>query len=737
MHARRKAAEKKQVIFSDEFYSDMNFGEVLDAVLIRSPLSHGRIRAVEFDPKAKIPEDCRLITGKDFPLKSSVSILGTDIPLLCDGEIRHKGEPVALLVGGSRETLHELEKSVRVRLDEADLKNNVSEFVRNYGSAAIQIKDGEPARTPFSRPGGPLSVRPESAGILARRKVSFGDTAEIFSDEERAAFIVEGVWKNRISCKSNKECQGAVAQIKGGNLHIFTPSKWISRTLGTVSQVTGFPEDKIFITRTKVLAESTNALWQNGILASLAAVAAMLTGKTVRLSLSRQEQEDFIENSGSISIRHKTAIDKNGILSAMDISIDYDAGSYNPFASYVLDRLVIAAAGIYGCKNVLIRARARRSVNPPFSQSLSMLDSQAFFAMENQIQKIAEKTGLSPVDLRQMNKSDGRQAGPFSFSFGRAGDAINAVAARSDFMRKYTIARMAEQGRLELAGSLSYSPPFRGVGMACAFEGSAFPGEDFEREGISLQVSVTAEKDVVVHALPSSPSVKDIWTRIILDNIDVDKRSIVFSGEKSEEGPKKRNSPDSLPPEALAGNASIKSILLKKCAEGIKRKKLDGAPFSVRKSLYSSKKKLWDGVKFSGRPFYNTAFGTCTVELELDQCTFRENLRRICVIIDGGRILDQKGAENAVQRAVQDCLATLVQDESLTCPAISVQFTQSDEEPKQIGALVHSILPAAYTSALSQALACTVDFLPLRSDSLFKVMEKNENMKRFRGESKK
>ena len=55
-------------------------------------------------------------------------------------------------------------------------------------------------------------------------------------------------------------------------------------------------------------------------------------------------------------------------------------------------------------------------------------------------------------------------------------------------------------------------------------------------------------------------------------------------------------------------------------------------------------------------------------------------------------------------------------------PAVSVQFTQSDDEPKQIGHLVFSILPAAYTSALSQALASTVNSLPLKTDSLFKIL---------------
>ena len=130
--------------------------------------------------------------------------------------------------------------------------------------------------------------------------------------------------------------------------------------------------------------------------------------------------------------------------------------------------------------------------------------------------------------------------------------------------------------------------------------------------------------------------------------------------------------------------------------------------------------------EFKGSPYYNTAFGACSLELELDSTTFREKIKKICVIIDGGKILHPKAAENAVHRSVQRCLSTLVNGDSLFSPApqISVQFTQSEEEPKQIGHLVFSMLPAAYTSALSQALAVTVSSLPLSTNSIFNILER-------------
>ncbi|MBB5225542.1 hypothetical protein DYE50_03225 [Treponema ruminis] len=724
MCAKRKSAAKKKVLFSEEFYSDMSAPDMLYAVTITSPFSYGRIASIDFNPGTKIPENYHLFTYRDIPGEKKVKILDSEVPVFSTGEISYKGEPIAILVGPDKEILEELKNDVRVQLDKNELQKDESRFARAYNYLTVSLKDGSAIEQSLIALRNTLEDFSKPRQVIAKRRLIVGDVDKSFADEEKTAFLVEGKWNNHIHYKSNKETEGCLCYVKGGNLHIFTPCQWISQLTKTVSDVTGFPKEKIFITRTLISHKTTNALWFSGIIVSQAAVAAIKTGAPVKYSLSRESQEELMELPPEISISHKTALDSKGLISAMDISIEYDSGSYNPCAQDILDRLTLAAAGIYNCKNVRVNARAFKSHNPPSSIHLAMLDSYSFFAVENQIQKIAEVTGFSPVELRQMNKAGGLQKStkPFTFSFGRSSDAINAVAIRSDFKRKYAVARLSESGKYEQYDSSIYSPPSRGIGLACAFDGSGYLGPFFEKSNLSMQISVSEEKKLIVHAYPPSNSIREIWTKLITDNIEIDKRNIVFTNETIEETGKTKTSALVIP-ETLIGTVSIKTILLKKCLDSIKRKKIDGTSFSVKKSLPPSRLKLWNQEEFSGLPYYNTAFGTCTVELEFDSCTYRENIKRICVIIDGGKILSPKAAENAVHRSIQRCLAMLVDEAPLSCPAISVQFMQSEEEPKQIGHLVYSILPAAYTSALSQALAQPVSHLPLQTDSLFKICE--------------
>ena len=60
-------------------------------------------------------------------------------------------------------------------------------------------------------------------------------------------------------------------------------------------------------------------------------------------------------------------------------------------------------------------------------------------------------------------------------------------------------------------------------------------------------------------------------------------------------------------------------------------------------------------------------------------------------------------------------------------PAISIQFIQSEDEPKQLGDIAASLLPAAYCSALSQAVGETITNMPVQTDTVYKLTEKLKN----------
>jgi xanthine dehydrogenase molybdopterin-binding subunit B len=55
-------------------------------------------------------------------------------------------------------------------------------------------------------------------------------------------------------------------------------------------------------------------------------------------------------------IRHRTALDKDGKLLAMDIDVATDGGAYATLSSTVLSRATLHSPGPYVCPNVRVRS---------------------------------------------------------------------------------------------------------------------------------------------------------------------------------------------------------------------------------------------------------------------------------------------------------------------------------------------------------------------------------------------
>jgi hypothetical protein len=139
-------------------------------------------------------------------------------------------------------------------------------------------------------------------------------------------------------------------------------------------------------------------------------------------------------------------------------------------------------------------------------------------------------------------------------------------------------------------------------------------------------------------------------------------------------------------------------------------------------------KKHWNKENFSGIPFHTTSFASAVVEVELNPDTYKAKIKGIWLIIDCGEILSIKAAENTIRLEVQKELQGLVQDEKIILPpnGLKVCFVESKNNPGQIGNLVHKVIPAAFTSALSQATSDLIYKIPVQEETLYEIAINNE-----------
>ena len=333
MGATRKTKEtQKNLIFSNEFYSDMEMDGMLHAILIRSPVSSAQLIGISHP---SLPEGYYLFSANDICGKKTIQTLGLEIPVFCTGEIRYVGEPLGILVGADEKKLRELANGVEIRYED-------------------RINDGK--------------------ALLAERNISTTDDIGHFFDE--ADFTVEDTWISHIHPKNYSEPNGAFCYMKDNALYVYTPSQWLSHMRDSLAAVTMLGKNAIVITRTQFSELDTNTLWVDSQIAAQVCTAVLKTQKPVKLVLTREEQQQFIENTAPVSITHRTALNKNGEITAADISITVEGGAYNPFAREFIDRLCIASCNVYAPHAVRICGKVYSS--PSFAAS-EICDAHHYF----------------------------------------------------------------------------------------------------------------------------------------------------------------------------------------------------------------------------------------------------------------------------------------------------------------------------------------------------------------------
>ena len=666
------------------YFSDLTSANMIYTKIVRSPITKGRIKSLTLED---IPEGYFLFTAADFGEENYVETLDIQTEILASSEIYYKGQPIALLAGPVFTDLLDLEKNIKMEF-EKDPASKIKE--KEYPYAQRFIRNGK-------------AQKPE-------------EFTKLFSKKN---YDIKGTWTSVLNAPSCNEANGAFCTFDKNILTISTPTQWPKHLQENIKRIFNLKTEEVFIRKTISSGPHTNTIWQNTVIAVMASLVAIKTGKTAQLVLSREEHFEYLIKKSPISIKIRSAVKKDGIIEAVQVLIELDSGYHNPFAAEILDRLVIAANNIYSVRNIEIIAKAYESYTPPVSFNIECIDSQAFFAIENQMQKICNVTGFLPDELRMKN-FERKFSLPFTFTNEKVREAFSAIEKMYDVNRKFISYRMESKNRKIDIKDL-HNFPLRGIGVACGFNGIGYFGSNIFACNQKMEATLESDGTLEIHALQPSASTLEVWKNTAAQILEIDPKQIKLNSifDVNE---------DLSVPENVYANVSVMTYLLKKCCQDIQSKRFrKPLPITSTKGFTSAQKKVWNKEKFSGSPFFLSSFGTVVLELEINPYTYKIYIKNVKAVLNAGKIGIPKIAENSVKLSIQHALTELVVDENLHCDQISVSFVQSDNDPTQIDGLISRILPAAFTSALSQATGHEINTIPVKPQHFFKEMISNEN----------
>lgn len=743
-------APKKEILRSLEasgFYSDYEKENILYATLIRSPAATGKIKNVTMPD---LPEGYYFFTAEDIPGNKKFELNKVEARIFGYDNISYNGEPIAILAGPDEKTLYELAEKASVSFNIESLESALKQAIKQTKRPIIDLEPLDDKKdegiTDFVSK---LNEMPSLDTVLdkthneqntsvkvAEREIRTGlyktlSTEEadslLFADKK---FISNETWSMDITNPKWQETNGAFCYTEGQLLHIYAPSKWTYLLQNTVAQTLNIPVENVIVHKTKASGFYTNGLWRTTQLTVQVALASYLSKKPVKLVLTQSEQRKFMQPGAKTEITYKAGIEENGFIDTLNIHIDVDVGAANPFSQELVDRLAIASCNNYKPKNLYIKVEAHTSKNPPTSISLKSVESQAFFAIENQIAAISRTSHIYPDEVRNINAAlDKKSDFPFTLNLGNTEETISNTLRISDFNRKYASFRMEAIDRVGSDSIPFFALPLRGVGIATGYNSSVFWGSAHLNQEVQIEVTLYSEDKVVIHAVKPSEVVQEIWKQTASEVFQLPKNCIQINSNYA---------PEEIPtiPENILGSIGVMNELLKKCCSDIQKKRFHQAlPISSKRSITPAMKKVWNKDSFSGIPYTATSFACTVVEVELDTYTYSERIKGVWVTVHCGQLFDEAAAAKTIKLEIQQELTMLVKGKTVPCDKIQINFIKSEEKAGQVGGLVHNTLPAAFSSALSLALATKLTHLPCTETQLFKLIKDRENRIRQKKEA--
>lgn len=754
-----KKKNSRSSYLSKNYFIDCEKEDMLYAALVRSPEAGGKITNINF---SDLPEGYFFFSARDIPGINSISTMGIKTRVFCNEKVHYKGQPVGLVAGPDLWEVRRIAENIQITFDITTIKSQELVEVAQQLNHSEQLENSFPeqAQTELAKdsaiadfvdmvnvlPSLDAMPKPDSKSsytepeqiedaveninpgkhterILAERTTTAGffsytEDPQIIDDEFKLyPFDISSSWSMDEVCPDWAEPNGVFCFKDGQKLNVMTTTQWSSYLSKNLSQVLNLEEEKIVIQKTLSQTENTSGIWRNTTLAAQTALAALITEKPVKMVLTKEEQQTFMHPGLDTQINIRSAVDADGTIKAMIVNIDCDAGYSNPFAQEIADRMAVAACSFYNPPNIIIKVRVHSSDNPPTSIYSELIDSQAFYAMENHMQLISSTVNILPEELRMTNicLNEKEYKSPFKFKFNRPADTIHAIVQQSDFNRKYSSFRLnALQNQAE-GGHTFFALPRRGIGLSCAYDGACFYGTNFPLTEQKIEVILNEDGNLQINAISPSNSASSIWKKIASEILNLDTNQISINAEYAVTS-------ETFMPESFCNDISIMAVLLKRACEDLKKKvPSEKLPITVKKTLSPAMRNQWNNKKFSGHPYQASSFGSAIVEVELNADTYQEKIKGIWVAIDCGQIYSIKAAESTVKLAIQQELERLVQGTIVSCDSIKISFLNSTETPCQIGKLIHNLIPAAFSSALSMALQKPVSHIPCTEQELFEL----------------
>jgi CO/xanthine dehydrogenase Mo-binding subunit len=743
----RKYDSLEKVTGRAQFLLDLKLPGMLYGKILRSRYPHAKILNIDTSRAEELEGVYAVMTAKDTP-RIRFGFMKDNLPLKDDVVLSCRDE-IAAVAAVDEETAIRAIELIEVEYERLPAYFNPQEAMSPKAEQLHKEAENNIAKIPFS--------------------FRSGDADAVFKSGDVVA--IENTFKVHFMTHTALGTMGALASNDpSGNLTIWANTQAPFMYQRELAEALGISGEKV-----RVIQPFIGGAFGRGMdlypVDVIAALLSLKTGRPVKILFSREEDLSSSPTRQPALIKIKTAADESGKLLARKVEVFLDVGAYVSWGAFDARVMMATTTGQYRVPNIQFDAWPVYTNNPSSGTMRGAGNPQINFAIESQMDILAEKLGIDPVELRLKNANhpgdittQGMQITTCAMEetiklaakkIGWKGPHREGKSHGIGFSTLFHVAGGARVYRSDGCGAIVKIDDFGKVTIISGASEIGTGSDTSITQIVAEELGVPLSKvelinkdtsikpwDVGIHAsratfvggnaaLAAARDAKEQLLRLAGRELDDDPENLeIKNGEIFT--PDRRKSVEYT---KLLRRAHFRQ---------------NGTIVSAS-AFYDPQTEMADPKSMQGNISMAYAFGTQAALVEVDRDTGKVKVLRIVAVHDAGRILNPNGAEGQIEGGVVMSLGytlmeQLLLDEgmvvnpsfadykivtSLEVPEIEVEFVGTPDPAGPFGAKglgEHGCIPtaAAIANAIYDAVGARLYELPATPDKILQTITREE-----------
>ena len=367
------------------------------------------------------------------------------------------------------------------------------------------------AHPPGGKPSHPKVADKEPfSNIGGKTETGWGDVEKGFEESD---YVRTDRYESHLRTHGYLETQVTLAHWESDKLNVWTSSMGAFNKRAKLARVLDLPYSSVRVHKAYVGGAFGGKvdLYTHEY---AAARLSMLTGRPVRCTASREEIFSAFRHGQPMIVDLKTGVKKDGTLVAQELRIINNGGAHRgsgvvvvflawgfTMAPYRIPNLKYEGYSVY--TNYTVRAPQRGHGCP-----------QVRFAIESQLDTIAEEIGIDPIQIRLVNAREPGEELPNKDNVHQAGliDCIKIANERSNLLEKYGRDRNSPPEKSSIRRGI-------GIGISAYMGGTLiYPNGS----GVIVKMNDDGSAVVLTGAIDIGQGAETVITQIIAEELSVD-----------------------------------------------------------------------------------------------------------------------------------------------------------------------------------------------------------------------